>query len=90
MSEGFAFDPENPYAGTGYDRENLPEANIIDQGCFDTAAEAVCAGSEGAICPPLDATNQEIDWAIRDWQYHELGIDDNPGPWGWTPPDQRG
>lgn len=78
-----AFDPDNPTASIPHGVE-LPE--VTRRGCYETAAEALCAGSDGAICLPQDATEQDIDWAIRDYEYTVLGGHPDPGPWGWQPP----
>lgn len=81
-------DPDNPEQVTAALRD-MDASEERPGGCYDTAAEAVCAGTEGAICPPKDATSKDIDWAIRDYEYQVLGSNPHPGPWNWQPPELR-
>jgi len=76
------FDPDHPLKSL--EGQNPPVTT--SGGCYKTQAEALCAGTQGAICPPQDATQQEIDWAIRNYQYAVLHDNPGPGPWNWQPP----
>lgn len=77
-----AFDPNDPMASlVGVE---LPTTTT--GGCYETGAEALCAGTEGAIRLPKDATAKEVDWAIRNYEHTILGGRPDPGPWGWQAP----
>lgn len=77
-----AFDPNDLMASL----EGVELPKTTTSGCYETEAEALCAGTEGTICLPKDATAKDIDWAIRDYEYTVLGGHPDPGPWGWQTP----
>jgi len=67
-----SFDPNNPLA-------SLNEATVPRPtfgGCYKTQVEAIHIGTEGAISLPNDATQSEVDQAIRQYERALLLSDD--------------